>query len=439
MQLISKQGAAVLLFFILSLFHANGQDVRLKLNRPDGLYSKGDTVRVLACCPDSPDSLEMEIRVGGKTREKRSVCPGSAYYKEIYAEVCDSAKWVAVIVNTRDDRQIDIGWLVNPESFRPGYKAPCNLKQFWKKEISRMRKNAMTVKIDSVRAPEKYIGQVTCWHVQLSMHEGFPVNAYVCMPLGADVRTLPIRIQTHGATEITENRTQSQLKTACRTALSGTIGVDINAHGMEDGAPEEYYQELADGLLKDYSDQPLKDRESWYFRLMYLRLVRLVDYLVTLPQWDGRNIMVAGHSQGGGQALALGGIDPRITHVYADEPALCDHGGILLNRYGGWPFSTRRQNVPASKQGRKILPYYDGALLAGMFRGKLYLRAGLVDYTCPPTAVWTVYNNAGTEDKVIQSFRSRHHTNVVWYDKDELDALSEGFPNIEWLPVDEAR
>jgi len=436
MPLVRKQVAALLLLFLLGPLHAYGQDVRLKLNRPEGLYSKGDTVHVFGLCANSRESMEMEIRVNGKTREKKSLCLGCSDYKEIYTEVCDSAKWVAILVNTQDHEQIDIGYLVNPETFQPGYKAPRDLRRFWKKEVSRMRNSAMTVKIDSVQAPEKYIGQVTCWHVELSMHEGFPVNAYVCMPVRADARSLPIRIQTHGATEITEKRTQSQLKTACRTAMTGTIGIDINAHGMQDGASEEYYRELADGPLKDYADQPLTDRESWYFRLMYLRLVRLVDYLVTLPQWDGRNIMVAGHSQGGGQALALGGIDPRITHVYADEPALSDHGGILQNRLSGWPFSTRRQSVPASKQARKILPYYDGALLAGMYSGKLYLRAGLVDYTCPPTAVWTVYNHAGTQDKVIEWFRSRHHTSVVWYDKAEFNALSEGFPPIEWLSAE---
>ena len=427
-----KHGAVALLFFALSLVSAHGQDVRLKLNRQEGIYSKGDTVRVYGFCPDSREPLELEIRVGGITREKRSICLDTTGYREIYSEVCDSSKWVALLVKTGENQAIDIGYLVNPETFEPGYKAPGDLRRFWKKEISRMRKQPMSVKIDSVQAPAKYIGQVTCWHIELSMHQGFPVNAYVSIPLGADARSLPICIQAHGATDITESRTQSQLKKACRTALTGTIGVDINAHGMRDGASPEYYRELEEGLLKDYSDQPLKDRESWYFRLMFLRLVRLVDYLVTLPQWDGKNIMVAGHSQGGGQALALGGIDSRITHVYADEPALSDLGGILQGRYGGWPFSRRRQSVPATKQAKRILPYFDGALLAGMFRGQLYLRAGLVDYICPPTAVWSVYNNAGTTDKIITSFRSRHHTNVVWYDKDEFNTLSEGFPEIQW-------
>ena len=429
---VFKCGTAALLFFILNLFYAYGQDVRLKLNRPEGIYSKGDTVRVYGLCHDARGPLDVEIRVDGITRESRSISLDASSYKEIYTEVCDSAKWVALIVKTSDNKAIDIGYLVNPETFKPGYRTPGNLRRYWNKEISRMRKEPMTVKIDSVQAPAKYIGQVTCWHVELSMHQGFPVNAYVSIPIGARAASLPIRIQTHGATEITEIRTQSILKTACRTALQGTIGVDINAHGMKDGASPEYYRELEDGLLKDYSDQDLKDRESWYFRLMYLRLVRLVDYLVTLPQWDGRNIMVAGHSQGGGQALALGAIDSRITHVYADEPALSDHGGILLGRCSGWPFSTRRQSVPSTKLARKILPYFDGAILAGMYHGKLYLRAGLVDYICPPTAVWSVYNNAGTADKTITSFRSRHHTNVVWYDKEEFDALSEGFPKIEW-------
>jgi len=426
----------LLTLFLAGLHYAAAQDVRLTMNRLDGIYSKGDTVRVYGRCADVAEvNLTMEIKVGGITRETGTIHL-SDEFSEIYTEICDSTKWVAVLVHTADDKVIDIGYIVNPEDIRPGYKTPWDLRCYWKREVAKMRRSEMTVKVDTVEAYKDYIGKVICWHVELSMHDGFPVNAYVSIPVGARAGSLPIRIQAHGATDITEVRTQSKKKDACFYASQGLIGVDINAHGMQDGAPEEYYKNLDDGPLKDYAKRLPESRDSWYFRLMYLRLVRLVDYLVTLPQWDGMNIMVGGHSQGGGQALALGGIDPRITHVYADEPALCDHGGILQGRIGGWPFSKRNQEVPAERLSKRILPYFDGALLAGMFHGKLYIRAGLADYTCPPTAVFAVYNNAGTNDKTITAFRSRHHTNVVWYDKDEFSSQGAGFPAVEWLSGD---
>ncbi len=414
-------------FILFALFHlgcwcVQGRpvpDIRLKLNHPDGVYAKGDTVYVYGCCLDDADSLKMEIRVNGHPRSY-SFINLEKEYGVIHKEVCDSARWVSVLVG-KGETVLDVGYVVEPESFMPAYKAPRDLHRFWKRQIRRMRKSPMTVKIDTVDAPKQFDGRFFCMHIELSMHQGRPVNAFVSIPLNAAGGSLPIRIQTHGATDITSKSTQSSLKKACRQASYGAIGVDINAHGIKDGAEEAYYRELEEGELKDYQHQELKNRESWYFRLMYLRLVRLVDYLVTLPQWDGKTILVTGHRQGGGQALALGGIDSRITDVEADEPALCDLGGAINRRIGGWPFSRRRQDVPASRLARSILPYYDAALLAKHFRGNLVVKVGLADYVCPATSVYSAYNNAGASHKRISPFRSRHHIDVVWYDREEFE------------------
>ena len=394
-------------------------DVRLKLNHPDGVYAKGDVVCVLGCCLDDSDSLKMEIRVNGRPRSY-SFVKLEREYRVIHREVCDSARWVSVLVG-KGERVLDVGYVVEPESFLPAYEAPSDLGRFWREQIAGMRKCPLEAKIDTVSTPEAFDGRFLCLHIELSMHQGRPVNAFVSIPLNAAPGSLPIRIKTHGATDITSKSTQSSLNKACRQAAYGAIGVDVNAHGIKDGAEEAYYRDLEEGELKDYQHQELKDRESWYFRLMYLRLVRLVDYLVTVPQWDGKTILVTGHSQGGGQALALGGIDSRITDIEADEPALCDLGGALVHRIGGWPFSLRRQEVPASGLAKGILPYYDAALLAKHFHGNLSVRVGLADYVCPATSVYSAYNNAGASRKKITPFRSRHHTNVVWYDREEFD------------------
>ncbi len=39
-------------------------------------------------------------------------------------------------------------------------------------------------------------------------------------------------------------------------------GRSVNAHGIKDGADEEYYRNLEEGELKDYQHQELKNRES---------------------------------------------------------------------------------------------------------------------------------------------------------------------------------
>src|SRR5690606_29812949 len=111
----------------------------------------------------------------------------------------------------------------------------------------------------------------------------------------------------------------------------------LNAHGMLNGQPEAYYQELEDGPLQRYWEQGAKDRDTYYFRFMYLRMLRSIEYLTRQPEWDGERILVIGESQGGGQALAAAGLDKRVSAVVATVPALCDFGGPLAGRKGGWP------------------------------------------------------------------------------------------------------
>ena len=70
---------------------------------------------------------------------------------------------------------------------------------------------------------------------------------------------------------------------------------------------------------------------------MFLRLVRALDFLTSRPEWDGKHLIVIGHSQGGGQALAAGGLDPRVTLIASGVPAICDHSGRAAGRINGWP------------------------------------------------------------------------------------------------------
>src|SRR5690606_27496946 len=108
-------------------------------------------------------------------------------------------------------------------------------------------------------------------------------------------------------------------------------------HGLPNGLPNEFYQDKNSGELSGYRQQGVESRETWYFRTMYLRVVSALDYLCSLPEWNGHDLALWGSSQGGGQALAGAGLDPRVTVVAASVPALCDLTGKPSLRKPGWP------------------------------------------------------------------------------------------------------
>lgn len=409
-----------LLAVLLIAFTANAQKrygpAELHINSKDGVYAIGDTLRVWADIQQgAADTLEFIIQENMSkytARRKIAVRQGR---QMIHEEVCDRpvnlvfGVGVPGKISDRPDMEDKslIGVIVAPESFSPGYACPKDLKQFWKKQIRQMRRHKAVV--TGKKAPEGKENQegLICQDVEISMHEGNPARGYVAYPADAEKGSLPIIIMAHGA-GVKGSWCQSSIDEAVRNARigKGAISMDINAHGMLNGQPQEYYDALDAGELRNYSKWEVKDHETFYFRLMYLRLVRALDYLTSLPQWDGKRVLIYGESQGGAQASALAGMDPRVTAAVLRVPAFVDNGGMLDGgRRGSWPTTYAAE----PEKHKEILPYYDGALLLGLTKAKLFVEAGLIDYTCPPACVAAGFNNAASKDKTILFFPYRPH------------------------------
>lgn len=62
----------------------------------------------------------------------------------------------------------------------------------------------------------------------------------------------------------------------------GMLAMDINAHGIPNGKPQAF-DALSAGELRDYRAIGNKDRESCYFKGMFLRLIRAMDFLAAQP------------------------------------------------------------------------------------------------------------------------------------------------------------
>ncbi len=112
--------------------------------------------------------------------------------------------------------------------------------------------------------------------------------------------------------------------------------LDINAHGIPNGRPAEFYEGLSQGELKDYRSIGRARREDCYFKGMFLRMIRGIDFLTAQPEWDGRTVIVYGSSQGGFRhSLRLDWIreSPSFVRVFqqvATIPAM-----LLIESVGG--------------------------------------------------------------------------------------------------------
>ena len=69
------------------------------------------------------------------------------------------------------------------------------------------------------------------------------------------------------------------------------IAFDVNANGLENGREASFYRNLANGKLKNYFFFGNTDRETIYFKDMYLRALRALEFMKSRPEWNKKDLV----------------------------------------------------------------------------------------------------------------------------------------------------
>jgi len=294
----------------------------------------------------------------------------------------------------------------DPLQIKPSLPVPDDFDAFWASQKAALAKVPLKSKLTPV---ETAVKGVEAFDLQVECLGGKPVSGYFGRPKGAKPKSLPAILHVHGAGV----RSSGLGSVSWALNEGGMLSLDINAHGIPNGKPAEFYTALQNGELKDYRAHGNKDRETVYFKGMFLRLIRAIDFLTAQPEWDGKTLIVYGSSQGGFQALAAAGLDKRVSFICAGVPAGCDHTGSQANRVNGWPKMV--PNGPDGKPDPAALQasrYFDCVNFATRAKGRgAAVTVGFIDTTCPPTSVYAAYN-ALSVPKTIHFDTLAGHTNT---------------------------
>ena len=142
-----------------------------------------------------------------------------------------------------------------------------------------------------------------------------------------------------------------------------------------------------------YLANGLENKDIYYMKHVYVGLVRCIDFLTSLPEWDGKNVAVQGGSQGGALAIIAAGLDSRVTQCVANHPALSDMAGYAAKGgTGGYPHFCRQPQILSNKDCLNTLAYFDVVNFARYVKAPTYLTWGYNDVTCPPTTSYAVWN-----------------------------------------------
>lgn len=174
-------------------------------------------------------------------------------------------------------------------------------------------------------------------------------------------------------------------------AERGIITLEIGIHGIPVNLPQPVYDELRNAALNRYMFYNMDDRDTYYYRRVFLSVVRANDLLTSLPQYDGRGLAVMGGSQGGALSIVTAALDPRVKALAVSYPAMSDMAGYTANRAGGWPHAFRDVKM-RTKEKLETASYYDVVNFARRLKIPGIYTWGYNDETCPPTSTFSAYN-----------------------------------------------
>ncbi|NIJ53923.1 acetylxylan esterase [Dyadobacter arcticus] len=205
------------------------------------------------------------------------------------------------------------------------------------------------------------------------------------------------------------------------TADKDIITLEIGIHGIPVTMDLSVYTDLGQGVLNGYPAYNMDDKDRFYFKRVYLGCIRANDFLVSLSQFDGKNLAVTGGSQGGALSIITAGLDPRVKWLGAFYPALSDVTGYLQGRAGGWPhyFDKNGVKVNNTKEKLNTVSYYDVVNFARRVKVPGLYIWGFNDETCPPTSMYAVYN-VTTAPKELKLYLDTGH----WTYQEEKDMMN---------------
>ena len=404
--------AALLLAFMLPLQAASkapaASEYQLTVvtDRPDAVYARGDQVTFqirLAHRGQPVDGAEVawttsKDGVAPKHAGRVKLAGGTGVVSATLAEP-GFLRCEVTFTPPQGAKVLALGGAaVAPREIAPSMPVPADFDAFWAEQKRRLAALPMHPRLTPVKATK---AEVAAFDLQTDAL-GAPVSGYFARPAQAQPKSLPVILTVHGA-----GVRSSTLSVACDWATRGFLALDLNAHGLPNGRPTAFYNELANGALKDYRARGRESRDTVYFREMFLRLVRAIDFLTAQPEWDGRTVVVQGSSQGGFQAIVAAGLDPRVSFFAAGVPAGCDHTGFKVGRINGWPKFVATGETPAAAVVEAVR-YYDTVNFATRAKAPAIFTVGFIDSTCPPSSVYAAFNAVPTRKEIFHDIAAGH-------------------------------
>ena len=365
-------------------------ELTVRTDRPEAVYAKGETVTFIIEMKDgdrpvAEAALDVELSLDGFAHSEKRQVTLEGGRAEVQASRPDPAMlWIRATYTPEDGKAIKslAGAAFSYEGILPSMPPPDDFDEFWGSQKALIDAVPMNPVLTPMPCP---VEGYEVFDVKLDGLDGTMITGYLAKPVGDGPLPGVVRFQWSGVYSLSPNWSLNY-------ARWGYIAFNMNAHDIENDKPQDYYDELMAGRLSAYSYQGRESREKLYFRQMYLRCYRAVEFLASRAEWNGLTLVADGHSMGGGQALAAAALNPRVTALAIDSPGMCDYTAMLIGRKPGWPGLVEVKNGELDRTTMTAARYVDCANFASRIDVPAVVGTAFKDLAAPSSGTFAAYN-----------------------------------------------
>jgi len=278
--------------------------------------------------------------------------------------------------------------------------------EFWENTLEESKKHPLDPVFEEV---DFYLKMVKVYDVTFSGYKGQRVKGWMLVPAQREEKKFPcvVRYVGYGG-----GRGFPYNWLIWPAAGYICLVMDTRGQGSSwrKGDTPDYCEEPLSPQYPGFMTRGILDPKTYYYRRVFTDAARAVEAAASFPLVDPERIVVAGSSQGGGIALAVSALSPKVRGLICDVPFLC-HFRRAVQVTDSHPYVeiVNYLKIHRDKEGIvfRTLSYFDGVNFAVRARVLALFSVALMDTICPPSTVFAAYNHyAGQKEIMIYPFNN---------------------------------